>query len=305
MPSADILHCFSHRYYLFMGADKPKTILHMHTPEVPLLWEIAEDSEHRRERERFLKEKLESFERWVKVKNQGTDLIIACSNFVAEKAKSVFPGVPVKRVYNFVLLKEFGEACYSGGDFILYAGALVPEKGVDVLLEAAKLLGERGCGVPVYLLGSSKLWLSDYEDEARRRYAGLANVRFLGQRKHAEVVGFMRNAAVGVVPSVNPEAFGLVAAEFMACGIPVVATNVGGLPEVVKDGETGVLVPPGDPEALAEKIMWLLKNPSTRRKMGAAGRRRVEALFSGDLISKKYLKLYSNILRQGGRGNLA
>ena len=101
--------------------------------------------------------------------------------------------------------------------------------------------------------------------------------------------------AVFVCPSVY-EPFGLINLEAMACGTAVVASRVGGIPEVVVDGETGVLVPPGEPEALAAAVSALCGDPERAARFGAAGRRRVEAEFSWERIAERTLAVYRDAI---------
>ena len=84
--------------------------------------------------------------------------------------------------------------------------------------------------------------------------------------------------------------------EAMACGKPVVATRIGGVPEVVEEGKTGLLVPPGDSPALAEALLRLLRDPALRTRMGEAGRRRAERLFDQRRQVEQITAVYDNIL---------
>ena len=92
------------------------------------------------------------------------------------------------------------------------------------------------------------------------------------------------------------ETFGISVIEAMAFGIPVVATNVGGLPEVVENGVTGILVPPGDIQALADAIVYLLSNSQLRLQMGEAGKSRVLSEFTVDLVSEMTMDKYKSLL---------
>jgi len=94
------------------------------------------------------------------------------------------------------------------------------------------------------------------------------------------------------------EALGVAILEAMACSKPVVATNVGGIPEVVKDEETGILVPPGNPQVLAKVIVNLLKDREKARRMGLAGRRRVEQYFDIKLNVKKAEEIYDKLIEE-------
>ncbi|RLG99177.1 glycosyltransferase, partial [Candidatus Bathyarchaeota archaeon] len=101
---------------------------------------------------------------------------------------------------------------------------------------------------------------------------------------------------VFVLSSVT-EGISLTLLEAMASGLPVVVTNVGGNPEVVVDGETGFLVPPKNPEKMAEAIITLLKNKELAKKMGVAGRKRVEEKFSLERMVREYEEIYRNLLK--------
>jgi glycosyltransferase involved in cell wall biosynthesis len=133
-------------------------------------------------------------------------------------------------------------------------------------------------------------------------YAGLARtlqimdqVHFLGHVEHGKLPAHYAKADLLVLPS-RMESFGLVLVEAMACGLPVVATRVGGIPEVVEDGVTGLLVPPNDPEALAEGINSLLEDPDRMKAMGARGRERAKEHFTWDTVAKRLVSLYTEVL---------
>jgi glycosyltransferase involved in cell wall biosynthesis len=106
------------------------------------------------------------------------------------------------------------------------------------------------------------------------------NVHFAGARD--DIPRLLRAIDVFTMSSVTVECFSIALLEAMACARPAVCTAVGGIPEMINDGETGYLVPPQDPQQLAERLIDLLSNPQTARRMGWAGRERVEAEFSLD-----------------------
>ena len=101
-----------------------------------------------------------------------------------------------------------------------------------------------------------------------------------------------------VVCASHIEPFGLCLIEGMACQKPIVATRVGGIPEVVEDGKTGLLVPPHAPEALANAVAELLDSPELRRKMGQNGRRRVEQYFSCAAYTAGIMQIYQELIKQ-------
>jgi glycosyltransferase involved in cell wall biosynthesis len=118
-------------------------------------------------------------------------------------------------------------------------------------------------------------------------------VFFLGKCSQADVVGELTKARAVVLPSLT-EGLGLAAMEAMFCGLPVVASNVGGIPDLVKDGETGYLVPPGDDAALADRILRLLGDRKAADAMGTKGREFVKTRFS----ARRYVEGYQELFKQ-------
>jgi glycosyltransferase involved in cell wall biosynthesis len=138
------------------------------------------------------------------------------------------------------------------------------------------------------------------ELEARAGAMGLqGSLRFLGSR--LDVPEILRVVDILVHPSLE-EGFCNAILEAMAAGKPVVATAVGGNPEAVMEGETGLLVPPGDGPALAEAIGWLLDRPEQAAAFGHAGRRRVVERFELSRMVKQYEAVYDRLLAAKGRG---
>lgn len=174
---------------------------------------------------------------------------------------------------------------------LLAVAALVPRKGIDVLLGALARLRDTGFK-PV-------LWIAG-EGPERGRLTRLAKraqisdrVLFLGQRDDA--ADLLVASDIFVLPS-RQEGLGVAALEAMALGRPVVASRVGGLAEVVDDGRSGLLVPPGDPEALGDAIARLLESAEFRTRLGAEGPRRVREDFSPDRMVSAYQKLYCDVI---------
>jgi glycosyltransferase involved in cell wall biosynthesis len=128
-----------------------------------------------------------------------------------------------------------------------------------------------------------------------KRWGLQSRVTFTGRLSTEELVRRYNKAEILVSPSVY-EGFGLPAAEAMACGVPVVATTAGAFPEVVADGETGWLVAPGDAHALAGAIKRLMADPAERKRMGDAGRRRMQERFTWRETARKTVALYEEIL---------
>lgn len=122
-------------------------------------------------------------------------------------------------------------------------------------------------------------------------------IKFLGYR--TDIRELLKAVDVVVMPSLQ-ESFGRVAAEAMAMKVPVIASIVGGLPETVEEGKTGLLVPPGDASSLSKVIKYMIEHPDIRRKLGEAGRERVEERFSLESNVKKTEELYFRILKYNG-----
>ncbi|HEY8172294.1 MAG TPA: glycosyltransferase family 4 protein [Dehalococcoidia bacterium] len=165
-------------------------------------------------------------------------------------------------------------------------------KGARYLLEAAALLRDRGIGF--HLTFVDRLTAELAPRMVRELDLG-AHVTFTGRLSNDELVRAYNEAAVMVSPSLY-EGFGLPAAEAQACGTPVVATTAGAFPEVIADGVTGMLVPPGDARAIADAVQTLLLHPERRAAMGAAGTRRIEEQFSWRACALKTAALYSEVL---------
>jgi len=122
-------------------------------------------------------------------------------------------------------------------------------------------------------------------------------VKFTGFVHKSEKVLYYKSADVLVLPSLY-EVFGIVNLEAMACNVPIVASKIGGIPDVVKDGENGLLVPPRDSEALADAIIYLLKNKDIRERMGENGRKLVEEKYTWKKVAEETDKLYLSLMMQ-------
>jgi glycosyltransferase involved in cell wall biosynthesis len=176
----------------------------------------------------------------------------------------------------------------------LFAGRLTRQKGVHVLLAAWSSVRR---AVP-----SARLLVAGDGPErtalahAALEHAAHEGVTFLGHLSPVELGRHADSAWVQVVPSVGFEPFGLVAAEAMMRGLPVVATRAGGLAEVVADRITGTLVAPNDAAGLADALAELLCDERRCERMGALGRARAEALFSDELYADRFVALYESML---------
>lgn len=177
--------------------------------------------------------------------------------------------------------------------FILYFGDVTEDKGVGALLEAYRGL-ERP--LPLVLIGRQLIEGAD----------AIPGVTALDPVPHPVAIEALRRSAFSVAPSLLPESFGIVALEAAAAGKAAIVSAVGGLKDVVVDGETGVLVPPGDREALREALRRLCEEPETRERMGEAARARAR-LFGPEAVVPRFESAYelavaARLKAGGGRG---
>jgi glycosyltransferase involved in cell wall biosynthesis len=174
-------------------------------------------------------------------------------------------------------------------------------KGQPVLVETAKRLWNRGIRSVNYLLvGSPPAGQEHYLDNLRRTIASSPAQNAITLRDFTDDVwSIWDNCDIAVVPSTEPESFGLVAIEAMAAGRPVIAAAHGGLLDIVVDGETGTLVPPNDADALANAIGELAGDPGLRVRYGEAGQRRQASLFSLEHQVAETVKCYESMTDRG------
>jgi glycosyltransferase involved in cell wall biosynthesis len=181
----------------------------------------------------------------------------------------------------------------SGYKRVGFVGRLESIKGPDVFIDMARFVASRVTDVRFLLIGDGSLRLSL---ERKVKEWGLEGfVLFLGWQE--DVVGYLEALDVLVMPSLN-EGVGRAALEAQAVGVPVVASRVGGIPEVVRDNETGLLFAPGDPAACAEAVIALLEDDGKRRRFGAAGRAWVRENYSVEKMVRSFESLYRSVLKK-------
>ncbi len=196
---------------------------------------------------------------------------------------------------------------WDENDFVvLQLGRMVPRKGVDNVIRSLAHMPARapaGAGTRLVIVGGSSPEPDESLTPEISRLAGVANecgvrnqVTFVGHRQRQDL---RRYYAASNVFATTPwyEPFGITPLEAMACGIPVVASAVGGLQYSVIDGVTGYLVPPHNPPAVAECISHLQANPGMAAAMGRAGMRRVRSLFTWERVTDELLHVYEKVLR--------
>ena len=168
--------------------------------------------------------------------------------------------------------------------------ALVPHKGQRYLVDAAAEVVRHEPDARFIIAGEGELRAA--LDQRVKHHHLEKHVMLAGFR--ADVLSVHKAFDIFVMSSVT-EGFGTSLLDAMACGKPVVATSTGGIPEIVADGETGILVPPRDPAALAAAIVRLLRDEELRHRMGAAGRARVKQKFTAELMARNTLRVYERV----------
>jgi len=178
---------------------------------------------------------------------------------------------------------------------LLYAGTITPLKDIMTLLRA--LVAVRQAIPNVHLRLAGRTVDVEYEDELRRFIAAndlSANVKFLGLLDTPALLREYATCSLIVLPSLQ-EVSPMTVIEGMACGIPVVATRAGGLPDLVEDSVTGLLVNVGDDRAMAAAIIRLLQDADTRRRLGREGQRVAQARFRATAVAARYRTVYYEV----------
>src|SRR3989475_134725 len=187
----------------------------------------------------------------------------------------------------------------NGARWLLTVARLEPHKGVDTVLRALPAILEREPDVRYAVAG-----VGSERDQLEKLAAKMGvgeRVRFLGEVSERDLPALYSLAAVYVGASrrterIGVEGFGISLVEASACGLPVVAGNAGGVPDAVRDGGTGVLVPPGGPAASADSICRLLGDAALAQRMGAAGRRAVETYYNWDRVVRDLRAIEAEVL---------
>ena len=226
------------------------------------------------------------------------DFICSSSEYLSEATKKYTSREPYL-IYFGVDTKQFKPLAEFKKDqdkFIFgTVKALDKHYGINYLIEAASLINQQ---IPNW-----ELWIGGEgtEKDHLKNLVKQLNiddkVRFLGYIPHFKVPEVLDQLDVFIVPSLE-ESFGVAAAEASACQLPVIASAIGGLPEIIVESETGYLVKPGSAVAIAEKLIHLYRNPNLRMEMGKAGRENVKAKFEWQINADKMINIYEKILRK-------
>jgi alpha-maltose-1-phosphate synthase len=237
--------------------------------------------------------------------------VIAVSSGMRADVLASYPSLPERRVHvirNGIDTDEYAPDAGTdvlsrhgidpGRPTVAYVGRVTRQKGLPVLLRAAELLDPQ---VQLVLCAgqadTAELGAEVTALVARLRESRSGVVWLDGMLPKGEVIQILSHATVFACPSLY-EPLGIVNLEAMACGTAVVGSDVGGIPEVVMDAQTGLLVPPGDHVLLAEALSSLLRDPARAAAMGQLGRQRVAAEFSWASIAAQTAALYTELARE-------
>ncbi len=240
--------------------------------------------------------------------------IIAVSAGMREDVLGCYPAVQADRVrvirngidtreyapdYGTDVLEQYGVD--PGRPLVVFVGRITRQKGLPMLLRAAARLDPD----TQLMLCAGQPDTAELAAEVTALVQDLRDTRsgviwLSGMLARREVIQLLSHAVVFVCPSLY-EPLGIVNLEAMACGTAVVASRVGGIPEVVADGETGLLIPPGDPSALADAVNALVRDKTLAAAMGQRGRQRAVAEFDWAGIAAQTAELYSDLARAGAQ----
>ncbi len=230
------------------------------------------------------------------VSEHTSDHVVEIEGSPREKVVTIYNGIDFDRVkpsdddFRKRIRQEFDA---EDKFLILTTGQLHPEKGYPYLFEAVAKLKKLTNKPFVWLIAGK----GGFEAEFRQQVSDLGCddvVKFIGFRK--DIPDLMSTADVFVLPSVA-EAFGVVFAEAIYLGVPIVATKIGGIPEIVTDGVDGILIPPADSEAIAETVADLINHPEKLKSLANTGQQKVIERFEFEDMTRKYEAVYENLMK--------
>ena len=257
------------------------------------------------------------------IREMGSDsrlarIMLVCVSLLATRAVAMSQAIAgtlarcgprLRMIYDGIELSKFGTppevervraelGLDPDAPAVTTVGRIEPWKGQHVLIEAAPRILEKHPNARILIVGGPAVNKPEYERglRARCRELGIKNrVLFTGIRK--DIPDILAASSVLVLPSATPEPFGLTVVEAMAAGCPVVATAAGGPLETVLNGETGWLIPPNDPEAMAERVRHVLEHREEAKRMGRLGRERAHAYFAVERYARDMAGIFEEVAR--------
>lgn len=223
---------------------------------------------------------------------KNVDTVLACSDFYATCARDSGIFKNIKTLRNGIILPPPSPIIETKK--ILFVGRLSEEKGAPVLIEAANILKNNHPDMRLDIVGCGNQMAVLKKKISELKLGG--TVRLLEHKSPREITELYRQSSLVVVPSLSPDNLPTVCIEAMSIGRPVVASRMGGLPELVDHEQTGLLVAPNDAGALASSIDRLLSDPELLRRMGEAGRKKAEKEFDDKSYIQKTLEEYEDLI---------
>jgi len=218
----------------------------------------------------------------------GVTIFAALTDFLRQRL--IDAGFPAERIVvipNMVNTRG-NPGQLTLGDYVAFVGRVSPEKGVNILLQAAQICID----IPFKVAG-------EFHRMPQLPADASPNAKFFGYLHGIQLEKFYATARIVVVPSLWYEAFGLCTVEAMLHSKPLIASRIGGLPEIVEDGETGLLFESGNAVELAEKIRYLWNRPDLCNKMGLAGRAKALREYSPARYYERLVAVYERALAYG------
>jgi len=306
-------HVKFHGYFvnnILKRMEKQFDLIHLHSPLVPYvesklpkaltlhsLWKVEIRQFPRFEDLYSLYVRLfhKTFARIENRSIDNADSIITVSEAVKKELKEYGVGIEnVTTIWNGVDTNLFHPGEKPPEKNILYVGRLVTRKGLADLVECAKFIIHQRPDCVFTIVGSGLL---EQKMKKRIKQLNITNhFSFVGNVSQEKLVEYYQKAWVYVLPSYY-EGLPKTLLEAMACGLPTVVTNIPGNVDVAVNGVTGVIVPPKNPKELALAINKILDDGDLRKRMGEAGRKRTEEVFTWDAIAKQVIKVYEDILK--------
>jgi glycosyltransferase involved in cell wall biosynthesis len=207
-------------------------------------------------------------------------------------------GIPKNRIVylpNSIDINYFKPGKHKEENLLLYVGRISELKGLHILMKALKHLKQ---SVRLLIIGPPD-WNRTYYQNLlnlveRENQKGIHIVKYLGAMEQSEILEWYQKASLFILPSFA-EGLPVTILEALSCETPVIATPVGGIPEIIKNRQTGILTPPGDPNSLAKAINFLLENEDIRLKMACEGRKLVKEKYSLETACKKLCSIYKQL----------
>ena len=231
-----------------------------------------------------------TYHRWIRTWNRLVDTYLVATEFY--KRKFVEGGLPEGKIIikpHFIHRDPGPRSVQQEGEYVLYIGRLDPEKGIRTLLNAWS-----NVNIPLIIRGDGRL-----EQESRDfiQVHQMNSIKTIGRLSADDLIQMIKNARFLIWPSEGYyETFGMVALECFAQGVPVIASNIGVMAEIVRNGETGLLFNPGNPMELASKVEWLWNHPEESTRMGHNARREYEEKYTPERNYQMLMEIYERTL---------